>query len=37
MHARSYGLATFPGDGNNPTELFAIADAALYQAKAKRV
>ena len=37
MPARSYGLATFPGDGNNPTELFAIADAALYQAKAKRV
>jgi len=36
MPARSYGLATFPGDGNNPTELFASADAILYQVKAKR-
>jgi len=36
MPARSYGLATFPADGNNPTELFAVADAALYRAKAKK-
>ena len=36
MPSRSYWLATFPGDGNNPTELFASADAILYQVKAKR-
>lgn len=32
---RSYGLATFPWDGNNPTELFAVADSHLYQAKGR--
>lgn len=37
MPTRSYGLATFPEDGNNPTELFAVADALLYQAKAKKI
>ncbi len=36
MPPRSYGLATFPSDGKTPTELFAVADAHLYQAKAKR-
>ncbi|MBE0415240.1 MAG: diguanylate cyclase [Dehalococcoidia bacterium] len=36
MPTRSYGLATFPWDGDNPTELFAVADTLLYQAKAKR-
>ncbi|MFQ5987518.1 MAG: hypothetical protein ACE5H6_01575, partial [Dehalococcoidia bacterium] len=35
MPARSYGLATFPWDGNNPTELFAVADTHLYKAKGR--
>jgi diguanylate cyclase (GGDEF)-like protein len=33
MPSRSHGVATFPQNGNNPTELFAIADAHLYQEK----
>lgn len=36
MPSRSYGLATFPQDGTNPTELFAVADTLLYKEKAKR-
>jgi len=36
MPSRSHGVATFPWDGNNPTELFAVADAHLYQEKGKR-
>ncbi|RLC72077.1 MAG: hypothetical protein DRI26_03750 [Chloroflexi bacterium] len=36
MPPRSYGLASFPRDGNTPTELFAAADALLYKAKGKR-
>jgi len=35
MPSRSYGVATFPQDGNSSTELFAFADARLYQAKGK--
>lgn len=35
MPARSYGLATFPWDGSTPTDLFAVADAMLSEAKAK--
>ena len=29
----SCGVASFPGDAKNPTELLAAADAALYAAK----
>ena len=36
MPSCSYGLATFPQDGTNPTELFAVADTLLYKEKAKR-
>jgi len=36
MPSRSPGVATFPWDGNNPTELFAVADAHLYQEKGKK-
>lgn len=36
MPHRSHGLATFPGDGDNPTALFAVADADLYKAKGKK-
>ena len=36
MPPRSYGLATFPTDGNTPTELFAAADALLYKSKTKK-
>ena len=36
MPSRSHGVATFPWDGNNSTELFAVADAHLYQEKGKR-
>lgn len=36
MPARSYGLATFPRDGDNPTQLFAAADNSLYRAKGER-
>jgi PleD family two-component response regulator len=31
----SLGLATFPEDGNTPSELIAASDKALYQAKQK--
>jgi len=33
MPSRSHGVATFPWNGNNPTELFAVADAHMYQEK----
>jgi diguanylate cyclase (GGDEF)-like protein len=36
MPSRSHGVATSPQNGNNPTELFAIADAHLYQEKGER-
>ena len=36
MPSRSYGLATYPVDGEQPTELFAIADARLYQSRNRK-
>ncbi|MBE9501479.1 MAG: diguanylate cyclase [Chloroflexi bacterium] len=33
MPSRSHGVATFPWNGNNSTELFAVADAHLYEEK----
>ena len=33
MPSRSHGVAAFPWNGNNPTELFAVADAHLYEEK----
>ncbi len=36
MPPRSYGLSSFPWDGNNSQELFAVADTSLYEAKMKR-
>lgn len=30
---RSYGTATYPEDGDNPVELFTVADKSLYQNK----
>jgi diguanylate cyclase (GGDEF)-like protein len=36
MPSRSHGVATFPWNGNNSTELFAVADAHLYEEKGGR-
>ena len=36
MPSRSHGVATFPWNGNNATELFAVADAHLYEEKGGR-
>ena len=37
MPSRSHGLATYPADGRQPTELFDVADARLYQNKGRKL
>jgi len=36
MPSRSCGLATYPSDGQQPTELFEVADARLYRSKGRK-
>jgi diguanylate cyclase (GGDEF)-like protein len=37
LPSRSHGLATYPTDGEQPTELFDVADARLYQSRGKKI